>query len=87
MDPSLDIESLGALCLGTIDKTLFSMLTPEVVDHIGPNPPAFVIMGIEVSASTHRLNWSYISPVAHLRVTDGDGLKKTLFQQHNLCPR
>ncbi|THU83920.1 Isochorismatase hydrolase [Dendrothele bispora CBS 962.96] len=47
VDPSLDIDSLGALCLGTIDKTLFSMLTEEVTDRIGPNPSAFVIMGIE----------------------------------------
>ncbi|KAK7471104.1 hypothetical protein VKT23_002519 [Stygiomarasmius scandens] len=47
VDPSLDIDSLGPLCLGTIDKTLFSMLTPEVADLITPNPSAFVIMGIE----------------------------------------
>ncbi|KAE9395660.1 Isochorismatase hydrolase [Gymnopus androsaceus JB14] len=47
-DPDIDLASLGDLHLKTIDKTLFSMLVPEVrgiIDNVGPNN--IVLMGIE----------------------------------------
>ena len=47
--PELDIDSLGPLYLGTIDKTLFSMLTPEVRTILaGRNSKSVVLFGIEV---------------------------------------
>jgi len=46
--PELDMESLGSLHLGTIDKTLFSMLTPEVKTILDSrNIKSVVLFGIE----------------------------------------
>ncbi|KIK65699.1 hypothetical protein GYMLUDRAFT_70784 [Collybiopsis luxurians FD-317 M1] len=50
VDPALDLDSLGALHVKTIDKTLFGMLTEEVKDILnGHGRPIVnvVIMGIE----------------------------------------
>ncbi|KAJ6516252.1 Isochorismatase-like protein [Mycena sanguinolenta] len=48
-DPAVDLDSLGALHIGTYDKTLFSMLTAEVLDclHARPAVKSVVLMGIE----------------------------------------
>ncbi|PBK73205.1 Isochorismatase hydrolase [Armillaria solidipes] len=48
-DPAIDLESLGSLHVGTADKTLFSMLTPEVKDVLlsRPHIKTVVLMGIE----------------------------------------
>ncbi|KAK0191511.1 Isochorismatase-like protein [Armillaria mellea] len=50
-DPAIDLESLGSLHVGTADKTLFSMLTPEVKDVLlsRPHIKTVILMGIEVS--------------------------------------
>ncbi|THH33744.1 hypothetical protein EUX98_g475 [Antrodiella citrinella] len=46
--PEIDLESLGALHLGTIDKTLFSMLTPEVETILETHSiKSVVLFGIE----------------------------------------
>ncbi|KIY71749.1 Isochorismatase hydrolase [Cylindrobasidium torrendii FP15055 ss-10] len=48
VDPSIDLSALGDLHLGTLDKTLFSMLTPEVKEILVRRAPsAVVLMGIE----------------------------------------
>ncbi|KAF9076633.1 Isochorismatase-like protein [Rhodocollybia butyracea] len=48
-DPDVDLASLGDLHLRTIDKTLFSMIVPEVRDILiaGSNDKNVVLMGIE----------------------------------------
>ncbi|KAF7353094.1 hypothetical protein MVEN_01277400 [Mycena venus] len=48
-DPAVILDSLGALHVGTYDKTLFSMLTTEVLDVLGTRPAikSIVLMGIE----------------------------------------
>ncbi|KAJ6567225.1 Isochorismatase-like protein [Mycena vulgaris] len=48
-DPAVDLDSLGALHVGTYDKTLFSMLTPEVEAILKERPAikSIVLMGIE----------------------------------------
>ncbi|KAJ7499274.1 Isochorismatase-like protein [Mycena latifolia] len=48
-DPAVDLDSLGALHVGTCDKTLFSMLTPEVEAILKERPAvkSLVLMGIE----------------------------------------
>ncbi|PFH52557.1 hypothetical protein AMATHDRAFT_139710 [Amanita thiersii Skay4041] len=49
IDPAIDLPSLGSLLIGTWDKTLFSMLIPQVHDLIRarPNVKSIVIFGIE----------------------------------------
>ncbi|KAJ7237210.1 Isochorismatase-like protein [Mycena haematopus] len=48
-DPAVNLDSLGALHVGTYDKTLFSMLTTEVLAclHTRPAIKSIVLMGIE----------------------------------------
>ncbi|CAK5262477.1 unnamed protein product [Mycena citricolor] len=48
-DPAIDLASLGSLVIGPIDKTLFSMITPEVVEHLTARPhiKTAVVMGNE----------------------------------------
>lgn len=49
VDPELDIASLGPLHINTIDKTLFSMLIPEIQEiFLTEKPLNVVLMGIEV---------------------------------------
>ncbi|KAK7061411.1 Aldo/keto reductase family-domain-containing protein [Favolaschia claudopus] len=52
-DPSVNLDSLGALHVGTFDKTLFSMLTPEVRAFLDSRPgiKSVVLMGIETALS------------------------------------
>lgn len=49
-DPDIELDSLGPLLLGTFDKSLFSMVTPDVkaVLDARPNIKSLVIFGIEV---------------------------------------
>ncbi|KAF7331734.1 hypothetical protein MKEN_00053200 [Mycena kentingensis (nom. inval.)] len=49
IDPSVDLESLGSLHIGTYDKTLFSMLTPPVLEQLNKrsNIKSIVLLGIE----------------------------------------
>ncbi|KAJ7047718.1 Isochorismatase hydrolase [Mycena alexandri] len=49
IDPAVNLESLGSLHAATYDKTLFSMLTPEVLAFLEsrPNIKSVVLMGIE----------------------------------------
>ncbi|KAH7930269.1 Isochorismatase hydrolase [Leucogyrophana mollusca] len=48
-DPDIDLASLGALHIATIDKTLFSMVTPEVTALLGARTDinSVVLFGIE----------------------------------------
>ncbi|PPQ77270.1 hypothetical protein CVT25_010852 [Psilocybe cyanescens] len=47
-DPGIDLQSLGPLLLGTFDKTLFSMIVPEVQAILESRPIlSIVIFGIE----------------------------------------
>ncbi|KAH9482898.1 Isochorismatase domain-containing protein 2A [Psilocybe cubensis] len=47
-DPAIDLQSLGPLLLGTFDKTLFSMVVPEVQDILASRQvSSIVIFGIE----------------------------------------
>ncbi|KAF7355015.1 hypothetical protein MSAN_01417000 [Mycena sanguinolenta] len=50
-DPAVDLNSLGALHVGTYDKTLFSMLTAEVLECLRARPAikSIVLMGIETA--------------------------------------
>lgn len=52
-DTAIDLASLGPLHIATIDKTLFSMLTPEVKGILSARPHIknVIVMGIEVYAS------------------------------------
>lgn len=46
--PEVDLEGLGPLHLGTFDKTLFSMATPEVLSMLQRyNIKTVILMGIE----------------------------------------
>jgi hypothetical protein len=48
-DNRLDLASLGSLHLATIEKTLFSMATPEFFSVLNKGPlRSLVLMGIEV---------------------------------------
>jgi hypothetical protein len=48
-DDRIDRASLGPLCLATIEKSLFSMATPDFLQLIAThNLKSFIIMGIEV---------------------------------------
>ncbi|KAJ7781613.1 Isochorismatase hydrolase [Mycena metata] len=49
IDPAVNLESLGSLHVATYDKTLFSMLTPEVLAFLESRPhiKSIVLMGIE----------------------------------------
>jgi hypothetical protein len=51
--PEIIIDSLGPLHLGTIEKTLFSMVTPEVKSILNANThiKSVVLVGIEVGGS------------------------------------
>ncbi|KAJ7367934.1 Isochorismatase-like protein [Mycena albidolilacea] len=48
-DPAVNLDSLGTLHVGTYDKTLFSMLTPEVLAVLDSRPAtkSIVLLGIE----------------------------------------
>ena len=49
--PEIDLASLGPYHVGTVEKTLFSMITPEVhaaLQH--HNAKSVIVMGIEVRA-------------------------------------
>ncbi|KAJ6510189.1 Isochorismatase-like protein [Mycena vitilis] len=48
-DPAVNLKSLGALQIGIYDKTLFSMLTTEVLEFLSTRPGirSVVLMGIE----------------------------------------
>lgn len=50
IDPSIDVASLGDLLVGTYDKTLFSMLIPEIKLLLDSRPHinSAVVFGIEV---------------------------------------
>ncbi|CAA7259492.1 unnamed protein product [Cyclocybe aegerita] len=52
-DPAIDLPSLGPLLVGNCDKTLFSMLTPEVQTILDARPAlnSIVIFGIETVLS------------------------------------
>ena len=73
-DPAIDVESLGDLLLGTFDKTLFSMITPDVSALLAarPNIDAVVLFGIEVS-SPH-----YQHPLSHVKQSHVCVLQTTL---------
>ncbi|KAJ7688383.1 Isochorismatase-like protein [Mycena rosella] len=49
IDPAVDLDSLGPLHVATCDKTLFSMLTPEVETLLKERPAvkSIVLIGIE----------------------------------------
>ena len=48
-DARLNLASLGPLHLGTVEKTLFSMATPEFLSVLDKRPfQSLVLMGIEV---------------------------------------
>ncbi|KAJ7937391.1 Isochorismatase-like protein [Mycena leptocephala] len=49
IDSAVNIDSLGALHIGNYDKTLFSMLTSEVLTFLSSRPAikSIVLMGIE----------------------------------------
>ena len=48
-DDRLNLASLGPLHLGTVEKTLFSMATPEFLSLLNKRPlKSLVLMGIEV---------------------------------------
>jgi hypothetical protein len=48
-DDRIDLASLGPLHLATIEKSLFSMATPDFLQLIGTHDlKSFVLMGIEV---------------------------------------
>lgn len=47
--PEVDLQSLGPLHLGTVEKSLFSMVTPEVTSLLQENDlKSVIVMGIEV---------------------------------------
>jgi hypothetical protein len=48
--PEIDLASLGSLHLATVDKTLFSMLHPQVIPILQSRPSvdSIVLFGIEV---------------------------------------
>ncbi|KAF9481990.1 Isochorismatase hydrolase [Pholiota conissans] len=48
-DPNIEIDTLGPLLLGNFDKSLFSMVTPEVKAVLSslPNLKSIVVFGIE----------------------------------------
>ena len=53
--PEIDLASLGPLHVGTVEKTLFSMITPEVhaaLEH--HNAKSVIVMGIEVRSAAAR---------------------------------
>lgn len=51
-DDRLNLASLGPLHLGTVEKTLFSMATPEFLSVLNKRPlKSLVLMGIEVRHS------------------------------------
>jgi hypothetical protein len=55
-DDRIDLASLGALRLATIEKSLFSMVTPEFLSLIGSRDfKSFVLMGIEVCFSLYQV--------------------------------
>lgn len=48
-DDRLNLASLGPLHLGTVEKTLFSMATPEFLSVLNKRPfQSLILMGIEV---------------------------------------
>jgi hypothetical protein len=49
-DPDIELDSLGTLLLGAFDKSLFSMVTPDVRAVLNARPciKSIVIFGIEV---------------------------------------
>ncbi|KAJ7063561.1 Isochorismatase-like protein [Mycena amicta] len=50
IDAAVELESLGPLLIGTFDKTLFSMLTSEVLSELTKQRPhikSIVLLGIE----------------------------------------
>ena len=47
--PEVDLQSLGPLHLGTVEKSLFSMVTPEVITLMQQHDfKSVIVMGIEV---------------------------------------
>lgn len=67
IDPAIDLESLGTLFRGTFDKSLFSMLIPEVKESLTTN---VVIFGIEVRVTFLGLHPTLtfgLWPVPYLR--------------------
>lgn len=47
--PEVDLQSLGYLHLGTVEKSLFSMATPEVLAYFQHhNFKSIIVVGIEV---------------------------------------
>lgn len=55
--PEIDLASLGPLHLGTVEKTLFSMVTPEVQALLQQhNFKSVIVMGIEVGRSLAPLD-------------------------------
>ena len=53
-DPAIEADTLGPLLLGTFDKTLFSMMTPDVKAILDARPgvESIVIFGIEVRSQS-----------------------------------
>jgi hypothetical protein len=51
--PEVDLQSLGALHLATVEKSLFSMCTAEIHAHLQQhNLKSIIVLGIEVRLST-----------------------------------
>lgn len=66
-DDRLNLASLGPLHLGTVEKTLFSMATPEFLSLLNKRPlKSLVLMGIEVRFILHnviiRADWHRTCP-------------------------
>jgi hypothetical protein len=54
--PEVDLASLGSLHLGTVEKSMFSMVTPEVQELLQKyNFKSVIVMGIEVSTRLRSL--------------------------------
>jgi hypothetical protein len=71
IDPDIDLSVLGTLFLGTCDKTLFSMVVPEV-EHLlatQSNITSVVIFGIEVWVKNHQTqSFDGFNPQSHICV-------------------
>ncbi|KAK2466390.1 hypothetical protein APHAL10511_002032 [Amanita phalloides] len=74
IDPDIDLSPLGRLLVGTYDKTLFSMVTPEVEAILQAEPQinSVVLFGIESHVCVLQTMLSLASyPVSVYIVADG----------------
>jgi len=94
--PEIDLASLDSLHLATVDKTLFSMLTPQVIAILRSRPTvdSIVLFGIEVGRSLSFLPTSlstiyrrHFLPVPHMCPPNSS--RPTLPSQtlHHIHPR